>query len=491
MVRILVIYDNYNFSSPIEYTLGMIFSIYGVNYCIMAFKQFKSYENNLERTLVISYGREYIDAGARKQIHIYASDFFGKNYLKANSMPRTPLEKYDNVPVIYSGSGDFDGWVRKSEKLIETNIDIIAASFFMISRYEEVVINAKDQYDRFPVGASLAYREGFLDRPIVNEYIELLWSWMHSLNPELIRKPLWPDKKDFAICLTHDVDCVKKYSLLPPLRSVGSAILRHGNLCLGFNIAIDYLGTLFHFRKDPFDTFNYMLDLEQNYGFKPSFFFLAGKESKFHNSYSVTHPGVMSLINKLEARGCELGLHAGYDSYDNLDIMSSEKNEMDKVVRNKSYGCRQHALRWKTPNTWKIQEKTGLLYDTTLSFAGHAGFRCGICLPFQTFDVIENRKISIWELPLTVMDRSLQSPNYQNLHPDAAHKQIIKYIKTVGKFRGVLVLLWHNSSFDPLGGWGDWKEVYEGIIEYSSKQNAFVASAREVIKWWQHNLSLR
>ncbi|MFX0200458.1 MAG: hypothetical protein ACFFCW_30440, partial [Candidatus Hodarchaeota archaeon] len=62
--------------------------------------------------------------------------------------------------------------------------------------------------------------------------------------------------------------------------------------------------------------------------------------------------------------------------------------------------------------------------------------------------------------------------------------------ETVRRFKGVFVLLWHNSSFDPLGGWKNWRAVYERIMEYSSKQNAFVANGREVIKWWRQNLDL-
>ena len=54
-------------------------------------------------------------------------------------------------------------------------------------------------------------------------------------------------------------------------------------------------------------------------------------------------------------------------------------------------GGRQHYLRWKSPDTWRILEKTGLKYDVTLSFADHEGFRCGICFPYKPFDVVENR----------------------------------------------------------------------------------------------------
>jgi hypothetical protein len=485
-VDIIAIYDNKDFSAPIEYTLELFFSIYGVSYRIMPLHQFKPGEHNLDATLVISYGEKYLDTGAKKQIHVYASDFFGKDYLKANSMPKTPLKKYGDLAVIYAGHNKFDGWIQKSEGQIATNIDIVASSFFMLSRYEEVVIKVKDQHGRFPVTASLAHKEGFLDRPIVNEYIWLLWDWISSLKPELTKRAPWPGNKDFAVCLTHDVDFVRRYTLLPTALRIGSILLRQRDLRLAFNIAIDYLATLLRFRKDPLGASDYIVDLERGYGFKSSFYFMAGGESQFDNRYPLTESKVAATIKAISRKGAEVGLHASYNSHDNLDIMVSEKTEMDKLTGTKSYGCRQHYLRWKTPDTWQIQEKAGFLYDSSLSFSGSAGFRCGLCLPFQPFDIIQNRKLNIWELPLIVTDTSLRKTSCQSLPPEVAYKKILEhYLETARKFNGVFVLLWHSSSFDSPGDWAGWKELYKELMEGISQQNAFVDSCRAIVEWWQ------
>ena len=53
-------------------------------------------------------------------------------------------------------------------------LDIFAASFFMLTRWEEYVNKNRDIHDRFPATESLAYKQGFLDRPVVNEYVEEL-----------------------------------------------------------------------------------------------------------------------------------------------------------------------------------------------------------------------------------------------------------------------------------------------------------------------------
>ena len=65
----------------------------------------------------------------------------------------------------------------------------------MLTRYEEVVNNDPlrilDAHERFPATASIAYKENFLHRPVVNEYFEILWYCIKELVPHLEKKPLW------------------------------------------------------------------------------------------------------------------------------------------------------------------------------------------------------------------------------------------------------------------------------------------------------------
>ncbi len=479
---IICVYGNDDLSAPIQYTFELLLSAFDVRYRVMPLRQLTQEGDHPRQALFISYGRAFLDLGAEKQIHIYASGFFGENYLKPEALPQRPLKRYDGLPVIYYGHGSYD-WIRYSTGLIETNIDIIASSFFMVSRYEEAVLDVKDEHERFPASASLALQEGFLDRPIVNEYIELLWEWIRALRPDLKRRPLWPQDKDFAVCLTHDVDSLRKYSVVPPIRAMGGAVLRQRDPRMGLAMAADYLGTLLRLKKDPFDTFDYILDLEHRYAFKSSFYFMAGGDSEFDKRYSLTDRSVVKLIRKIEDKGCEVGLHPSYNSYNNLDYMVLEKARLDRVVGNSNYGCRQHYLRWKTPDTWRIQESTGLPYDTSLSFADHVGFRCGFCLPARPFDIVGDRELNIWELPLVVHESGMAG--YQNLRPGEAYQEALGLIEAAKQCQGVFVLIWHNSSFDTSGRWAGWKEVYERLMRYIGEQNAWVTSGREVIQWWE------
>ncbi len=485
---VVAIYDEYRFSAPIEYTLDLIFSVYGITSQTIPLQKLLPGSSDLSEKLVVSYGRIKPKIAASRQIHIYASRFFGANYLKPDSMPCTPLARHKSLPVIYQGEGDLDGWVRRSENLIETNIDIIASCFFMLSRYEEVVQSVRDQHDRFPATASLAFREGFLDRPLVNEYLELLWSWIHSAMPHLKRKPLWPDNKAFAVCVSHDVDSIKRYSALPPACTVADLALKQKQLGEAYALGLDYLATRLGLKRDPFDTFDYMLNMEQRNNIRSSFYFMGGGSAPCDARYSISQPQVQQLIKRIEDKNCEVGLHGSYWSYDRKDIMKKEKANLGSVVVNSCYGCRQHYLRWRTPETWRAQEESGLQYDTTLAFADCTGFRCGYCLPFQPFDVLDNRKLNIWELPLIVMEGSLHDTQYEGLNSEEAYKKILSLAEKVQLVGGVFTLLWHNSSFDAVNRWEGWQQVYEKIIDYIGCQDAWAVPGRELVSWWSSHL---
>jgi len=82
-----------------------------------------------------------------------------------------------------------------------SELDIFAATFFMLTRWEEYVNQNRDEHNRFPAYESLAYKQSFLDRPIVNEYVEELKEMLLELDDSLVFK-----KREFELVLTHDVD---------------------------------------------------------------------------------------------------------------------------------------------------------------------------------------------------------------------------------------------------------------------------------------------
>ncbi len=485
-MKVIVVYIDEQFSKPISYIFDLMLSILGLEHEILPYSELNA-NRSATGDLLISYGRKKIDLNADRQIHIYQSKLFGRDYRTLSSMPQLPLKRWNGLPVIYVGNGGIRDLVAQSENMIETNIDIIASSFFMLTRYEEILVDERDQYDRFPATASIAYKESFLNRPIVNEYISLLWKWIDSFNLGFESRTLWGGK-ELAVLLTHDVDSLWRYRWWrPPVRAIARSVANDRQFAKSLHYFWDWIAPSLKIKPDPFWTFDYITDLEHRHRMSSSFYFMTGGNTEYDPKYIIDNPKITKLLRSLEDMGHEVGFHGSFNSYNDHDMFASEKSKLDQLVSNRQYGGRQHFLRWKNPETWRIWEKAEMFYDTTLSYADQEGFRCGICLPFKPFDVLEDRVLDIWELPLIIMDGTLNG--YRNLSPEQAYEAIMALLDQVTEHHGLFVMLWHNSHLYEVELAG-WKHLYERVMEECSSRNVFNRNGRDTVCHWTENLEV-
>ena len=323
----------------------------------------------------------------------------------------------------------------KSSKYI-LDADIIGGTFFMLSRWEEHVNLERDDHNRFVAKSSLAYKCGFLDQPIVNEYVELLWKLLkvHGYKGERL-------KRDFEILPTHDVDIPYLWwSKKETLRYLGGRMY-HGKYQEFWNNSKLALQ-----RKDPYDTYDLFMKHADLAGVQSNFFFMTGGNTGYDNRYKIDHPRIKKLVETIIERGHNIGLHPSYNSYNNEKFFKEEKKSLEQISNTPIKIGRQHYLRFQLPDTWRIWEKAGMTWDSTLSFADCSGFRCGVCYPFPVFDFLERRQLKLYERPLIVMEATIIS--YEKLGLEAARDRILSLRNTVRKYNGMFVFLWHNSSFN-------------------------------------------
>ncbi len=338
-------------------------------------------------------------------------------------------------------------------------LDIFSASFFMLTRWEEYVNKSRDDHNRFPATESLAYKQGFLDRPIVNEYVEWLKQELLNLDSSLQFK-----KREYKLVLTHDVDAPLMHSsFMFHLKALILDILQRKSLKLFFKRNIDYIKTKLKITKDPFDTFDWIMDLSEKQNIKSYFFFMAKGVTSYDNMYKSSDKFIQNLIKKIKARGHKIGIHPTYNAYNSALQFKREKDELEKNLNIKISFGREHYLRFEVPTTWQIWEDNKMEWDSTLSYADKEGFRCGVCYPYSVFNILTREKLNLKERPLVVMEGSFVI--YQpNIPPKEMKKKIDSLIKQVKKYNGEFVLLWHNSSFNT-DEWKRYKTVYEGIVK--------------------------
>jgi len=372
-----------------------------------------------------------------------------------------------------------DGTVSYSCAVIHNNDIIISLDIFshlglFISGYlEKIWNNLTDK------------KKEIIAIPFADYYCDFLFSCLlraqKNNKAPLVYKSFWPEGKCCAVCLTHDVDEVKKtYQWITyPLRLIARD--KPGNLKPQFRSLIRKIKG-----NEPYWTFDEILRVEGSREVKSSLYFLkeTGKVRisdrktwrHFGRRYNFNDTHVRELLRNLNSRGWEVGLHGSFYSYLDKEKLRSEKEALEHSLGTSVTGGRQHNLNLKIPETWLIQESVGLLYDTTLGFNDSLGFRWGISFPFRPFFPKENRILDVLQIPLTIEDLPyFRSPQRFN--------QFIKIFKNVGHIHGVLTLLWHQSVFNE-NEFPGWESEYIKILDYCKEHNAWIGSGRQIHNWW-------
>lgn len=331
---------------------------------------------------------------------------------------------------------------------------------------------------------------GLLYRPVVDE------DYLQNGG----EKPVWPDRKPFAVCLTHDVDVVSLYSLKQSLRSRKAQLLNNNSTFqkvksfLGAGIDLTRAG-IRSGQKDPLHCYERWLKAEKQCGAHSTFFFWPGLSAvtKRHNTdcmYNLYDPVVFDnqkctvaeMIQEIDRQGWEIGLHPSWYSFDDVDELKRQKQAMENALGHEIVSIRQHYLHYDIRVTPAVHAKAGFKYDSTLGFNDNIGFRFGTCYPWRLYDLKAEKELPIREIPLIIQDGAMLNPSKgMQLDADTAFQYVKQVTEAVEKAGGVLTLLWHpNDIIKP-----DWWDLYLMILDYLKKNNAWFGSVREVGEWWK------
>jgi peptidoglycan/xylan/chitin deacetylase (PgdA/CDA1 family) len=316
--------------------------------------------------------------------------------------------------------------------------------------------------------------------PSVDVLEELLFSIIIRLLPDSIHQYSWPDNHKFALILTHDVDRVyKTYQYLP---SILNSVINIKPSTLFYNLKNMLLK---RGKYNPYWAFDILFDLENNLGVKSTYFFLNEKGTLnpfslqswilYRGIYDIESSPIIEVITKLRNNGFEIGVHGSYNSYNNFDLLLTEKKILESITNSEVKGIRQHYLNYDLSITPKIHNQCGFLYDSSIGFKPNIGigFRRGTSFPFK-IALSDSNDSSLVEIPLLVMDGALDRISNFN--------DCVKLIDQVEKYHGVLTILWHTHRFNNRE-YPKMTELYTNIINESRLRGAWIATASDVLKW--------
>jgi hypothetical protein len=325
------------------------------------------------------------------------------------------------------------------------SFDVFAASFYFLSRYEEYIIKERDQHQRFEGKNSLAFQNGFITRPLIDE-------WAFAIADKI--KKQYPNfeirARKFQFIPTLDIDRPYYYQTDSFLKST----IKRAKLF--------FKGQFQGLQKDPLDVYEMVKSWDKKYQLKTLYFILVGSKHVFDVAPSIINKTFQKAIKEI-AGNQQIGIHPSYFSNLNALEIQHEKQELEIIASQKININRQHYLLLNLPKTYRDLISAGINEDYTLAFADVAGFRALTCTPFFWYDLEKEEITSLLINPTTVMDQTLKK--YMNLSPIEALQKISELIKNVKNVNGTFISLWHNESINDFGTWKGWKRVYLAMIE--------------------------
>lgn len=365
--------------------------------------------------------------------------------------------------------------IRKVEGGYLIDYDILGLTYWMLSRREEVEHGQGDRYGRFPTQISHACQHGYLDRPVVDEWLFILRQVVQRQWPELELRA-----EHYSMRVSHDVDEPSRYafkSLRGLVRVVAIDVLRHRDWLAPLRaLYVKLKGRNQLVAGDPANTFDWLMSLSERHGLVSAFYFICGRTHPTMDAdYEPEAPAIRGLMREIHRRGHEIGLHPSFVSFERPDIIAAEAGRLRKVcaeegIEQPIWGGRMHYLRWSHPLTLRAWDQAGMTYDSTLGYADVPGFRCGTCHEYPAFDPVARQALNLRIRPLIAMEVSVMSATYMGLgcgsQAVAKFAGLIESCRAVG---GCFTLLWHNSNLSTPAE----RALYEKVLELGAvKQNA-------------------
>ena len=411
----------------------------------------------------LSYG---IDGKSAIQINKGMTGFFEKK--EAYNIRNVTWKEWNGVqiPFLFDTKQETE-ILTFSEGQAIINFDIIASSFFFLSNWQEIAYKSSGDLCRFPYEESIQHKLKIIDKPVVNYYFDILKTAIEKVYGIHLSISLWKGK-NFAAFISHDIDTCQTAWMQGSFRA-----LMKGDL-----ISILKLLGLKVFSHDAWFNFKEILASEKKEDIHSSFFFLArqGKHGKFRNGdYDIRKKKFSRVFESIRENGSETGIHGSLGTCNDLERYAEDIRRIGTAIK----GNRFHFLEFDAITTPEVLEKCGIEFDSTMCFAEHYGFRNGICHPFYLWDIRNERQSKVLEIPLVLMDGTLQNTKYMNIGKEEIEPRISELVKEIRKFSGLLTVIWHNTHYSEYKYKG-WDKIIGMIIRICKENDALFLNGSEI-----------
>ena len=326
--------------------------------------------------------------------------------------------------------------------------DIFAAIFYLLSRYEEYLPHEKDMYGRFAHENSIAFKEGFLNKPVINIWLTDFSSSLKKFFPALTFKT-----KTFNFLPTYDIDIAYSFKHKGFIRNLGGFIK---------SPSLERLAVLAGLKKDPFDSFDFMDKLHTEFNLNPVYFFLVATSGSLYDKNISPYSNAMWQLIKRHAKKYRSGLHPSWRSNNNFSILLKEKKILETAGKMEVNISRQHYIKMSMPQTYQELIKAGIEADYTMGYGSINGFRASVASTFYWYDLTTEKTTSLQLYPFCYMDAN--SFYEQDLDAGQALEELQYYLNECKKVNGFFISIFHNNFLGTDKQFTGWKEMYTKFI---------------------------
>jgi len=332
--------------------------------------------------------------------------------------------------------------------------DLLAASFWLLTRYEEYLPFKQDKYNRFDVKNSLAFQYDFIENPLVNLWFEQFKQLLTVKYPDLKFR-----EHHFSYLSTVDIDNAYKFKYKGIMREAGGYL--KSLVTRNFREIKERTAVVLNKKPDPFDSYDFLLEVQKKNNLNTMYFFLLGDYGVNDKNHPANNKDFQILIKHL-ADYSKIGIHPSFKSNNDLNQLKVEVNRLANITHRDIKNSRQHFAILKFPETYQSLLQTGVTSDYSMGYGNYNGFRASFCIPYNWYDLDAEQETPLIIHPFCLIETTLR---FTNKATDATAMQFAKpIIDEVKKYGGELVTIIHNDTMGSVTEWKGWKEVYEKIV---------------------------
>ena len=267
----------------------------------------------------------------------------------------------------------------KTSSQSDIPFDIFAASFFLLTRYEEYLPHVKNELGDFPASESIACQNDFLHKPIIN-------IWMKRFS-ELLNGKFQDLKFHFQqpkVKMLIGVEKAFKYKKLGISRSITGFVSDFFQLRL--RDLYERIKTWINNNNDPYDVYDDLITFKNENRIGMMFLFLLGDYSMYTKNINHRKRIYKRLIKSM-GDYCEIGLLPSHEAIEAFNILQKEIKRFEQIANHEleSIVIKDHDLNF--PDFYINLDKTTLKRDYSMGYYDQIGFRAGICSSFLFYDL--------------------------------------------------------------------------------------------------------